>query len=181
MTTYLLDTNIISHLADPLSPLHENVLKNIRSLEQDDVVCVSILSLYEYEYAIHTADKDLSDGLMRTRKTVLDLFSVIPLSLEGSAIYGQLKAHFRNNTGIDKNAIKRHSIDLMIASSSIAAGAVLVSEDKIFQSFMMFHTDFRLERWGLQHKRDILRLVLFISTRGQSLQDGLTGRATRTA
>ncbi|MBF0461617.1 MAG: PIN domain-containing protein [Magnetococcales bacterium] len=85
MTTYLLDTNIISYLEDPLSPFHAGILQRIRSLEQDDVVCISILSVYEYEYAIHTADRETAEGLVRTRETALDLFPVVPLSLEGAA------------------------------------------------------------------------------------------------
>jgi predicted nucleic acid-binding protein len=50
MPTYLLDTNIVSYLADPSSPFHERVAAAIGSLPDDSRLAVSVLTLYELAY-----------------------------------------------------------------------------------------------------------------------------------
>ena len=45
MSTYLLDTNIISYLADPSSPFHERVKAAIGSLPDESRLVVSLLTL----------------------------------------------------------------------------------------------------------------------------------------
>ncbi len=49
---YLLDTDIVSYLADKNSPFHEPVRDRLSEAGDDDQVCVSILTLYEIEFGV---------------------------------------------------------------------------------------------------------------------------------
>ena len=53
-TTYLLDTNIISYLTDPNSPHKDKIENKLLSLSEDDIVSVSIITLYELSYGLST-------------------------------------------------------------------------------------------------------------------------------
>jgi len=53
-TTYLLDTNIISYLTDPNSPHKDKIKNKLLSLSEDDIVSVSIITLYELSYGLST-------------------------------------------------------------------------------------------------------------------------------
>jgi len=53
-TTYLLDTNIISYLTDPNSPHRDKIKNKLLSLSEDDIVSVSIITLYELSYGLST-------------------------------------------------------------------------------------------------------------------------------
>ncbi len=73
---------------------------------------------------------------------------MLPLSLEGDKIFGELKKEYRENIGISKQAIKRHNSDFILASTAINENAVLVSNDKIFNEFKKLRDDFQLDDWA---------------------------------
>jgi predicted nucleic acid-binding protein len=50
MRTYLLDTNIISYLADPSSASHNDILEATKSLPDENRLTISLLTLYELAY-----------------------------------------------------------------------------------------------------------------------------------
>jgi predicted nucleic acid-binding protein len=50
MINYLIDSNIISYLADKESPYNQTVVNHFCALDDDSVVSVSILTLYELYY-----------------------------------------------------------------------------------------------------------------------------------
>ncbi len=52
MTTYILDTDIISYLWDTKSPHHQKIVDRLNSLKDDDIVGLSILSIYELTYGM---------------------------------------------------------------------------------------------------------------------------------
>ena len=51
---YLLDTNIISYLTDPNSPYRESVKNHLTALTHKDTISVSIITLYELSYGLHS-------------------------------------------------------------------------------------------------------------------------------
>ena len=51
---YLLDTNIISYLTDPNSPYRKSVKNHLMGLSDKDRVSVSIITLYELSYGLHS-------------------------------------------------------------------------------------------------------------------------------
>lgn len=155
MTKYLLDTDIVSYLADPSSPFHEPVFLKLRSLSEKDGVFIPILTFYELEYGISCGAPDFVSILSETEKTFLDKLPVIPLSRKGAKIFGEIKHIYRNKVEANfksKGEVERHlrqkNVDLIIASSAIETGSVLVSNDAIFPQLKEVLSDFVTENWA---------------------------------
>lgn len=154
MTKYLLDTDIVSYLADSKSQFHEPVFFKLRSLTDEDEVFIPILTLYELEYGISCGSPDLVSMLSETEKTLLDRLPVISLSRRGARIFGEIKYTYRKEIEDNfksKNELEKHlqkkNVDLIIASSAIETGAVLVSNDAIFPRLKKIRSDFMTENW----------------------------------
>jgi len=147
MSKYILDTNIVSYFTDDLSPLHTTIVKKISQLGNQDNIYLSILTIYELEHGIASMNNDMAVKFTETKNMMTENFEILPLSLKGPEIFGILKTGYRKQTGITKEAVKKHDIDFMIASSAIAENAILVSNDKIFNQFKNIHPKFLLENW----------------------------------
>jgi predicted nucleic acid-binding protein len=149
MKRYLLDINIISYLADVESPFHERVRERFRRLGGDDVVTISILGLYELHYGISKAgEADLAPGLLKTKRKVCASLPVVPLNQAGAEIFGKVKAQYQQAYGLGKNALSRDTVDLLIASSALETGAVLVSHDRVFRTLARVQPDLQVEDWA---------------------------------
>jgi predicted nucleic acid-binding protein len=67
--------------------------------------------------------------------------------LKGAEIYGEIKILYEKHTGIGKKEIKRHTVDLILASTAIDANAVIVSDDRIFKTIKDFYPSLLVENW----------------------------------
>ena len=147
--TYILDTNIISYLYERNAPFHSPVAEKLSKLSDQDKVYISILSLYEFEYGLSFADIKIVDELQDLKKSFLELFEVLQLCAEGSPIFGEIKARYRNETGISAKAIERHNVDFMLAASAVLEKAVLVSNDRIFERIQDAYPYLLTENWTI--------------------------------
>ena len=147
MAKYLLDANILAILEAQDHPFHTAVFTRFSRLQDHDEVYLSILTLYEYEYSIAEAKTELAVSLRAIQQTLLDTFTFLPLTESGAVRYGQIKSAYKKQTGIHKNAIKRHNLDFMLASTPLAAGVILVSGDRIFEQIRVAEPDFQWEDW----------------------------------
>jgi predicted nucleic acid-binding protein len=95
MPTYLLDTNIVSYLADPSSPFHERVAAAIGSLPADSRLAVSVLTLYELAYG-HVRGPAGARLLAIIREEGL---GVLAPSEAGAEVFARLKDAYRRHTG----------------------------------------------------------------------------------
>jgi predicted nucleic acid-binding protein len=123
---YLLDGNILSELEDRTKPSYKAIRNKLASLENQDYAYISIISAYEYQDGIAKAAKPLSENLKSAWQTFLDLFEILPLTLKGAEIYGEIKTLYEKHTGIGKKEIKRHTVDLILASTAIEANAIII-------------------------------------------------------
>jgi predicted nucleic acid-binding protein len=154
MAKYLLDTDIVSYLSDHSSPFHEFVFLKLRSLPDDDEVFIPILTLYELEYGVSCGAPDLVSMLSETEKILLNRLPVIPLSRTGAKIFGEIKytyrkkveANFKSKSEVEKH-LQKKNVDLIIASSAIETGSILVSNDAIFSQLKDIRSDFITENW----------------------------------
>ncbi len=119
-------------------------------LHEDDVVTLSILGLYELQYGISKAgEADISPGILKTKKKVCASLPVVPLSTEGAEIFGEVKTRYQKAFRLQKNALARDTADLLIASSAIETGAIMVSHDQIFRKIAQIQPDFEVEDWAV--------------------------------
>ncbi|MCX6582497.1 MAG: type II toxin-antitoxin system VapC family toxin [Candidatus Aminicenantes bacterium] len=144
---YLLDGNIITELEDRTKPCYKAIRSKLAALADEDHAYISIISAYEYQDGIAKAAKPLSENLKNAWQTFLDLFEVLPLTLKGAEIYGEIKTLYEKHTGIGKKEIKRHTVDFILASTAIAAKAIIVSDDRIFEKIRDIYPSLLLENW----------------------------------
>lgn len=147
MTTYFLDTNIVVYLGDTKHVFHKAITDQILCLSEDDTVAISLLVLYELHYGFVDATDDLVTKMEESIQFVKDQFPILPITEQGAKIFADLKGAYKMATGANKKAIARHNIDFMLASSAIVEGAVLVSNDTIFQTLAKIREDFKCENW----------------------------------
>lgn len=147
MPQYILDTNILTDLEYSGTPAYHVIMDKIASLPEESEVCFSIISAYEYQHGISKASRTVAETVKKAMETFLDLFAVLPLTLEGARIYGEIKAKYEGHTGIGRTEIKRHTVDFILASTAIEMDAVVVSDDQIFKKIKEFYPSLRFENW----------------------------------
>ena len=147
MRRYILDTNIISYLSDT-SPQADIISQKLSSLSPSDTIHISIITLYEMVYGAHSAQSsEQKSSLQHATRFIENHLDIIPLDTKEAHIFADLKARYKHHTGITKNALKRHNLDLMIAATALATDATLVSNDSIFRSLMEIEPTFHCENW----------------------------------
>ncbi len=146
---YLLDTDTITAVFDPKSPFFNTVRNSFNRLTEKDTVYVSILSFYELEFSLSNAtDNVIKEKINNLINDLKKFFKVLPLSLSGSACYGTLKANLKQKTGANRKALKKHNIDLIIASIALDNNCILVSKDRLYkEQLSVSNADFLTEDW----------------------------------
>lgn len=150
---YLLDTCILSYLEDPQSPFHKAVLAALATLAPEDDLCLSILSVYELEYGLKRAGKNLAREIEEAKRRALDFHRILPLTRQGAVIFADLKVRYREvqkkrmaGKELSKH-LSRHTVDFVIASSAVEHRATVVSNDQIFSSLRQILPDLLISDW----------------------------------
>jgi predicted nucleic acid-binding protein len=145
---YILDTNIISYLVDDESIYSRVIEKKLTDISNRDSVGVSILTLYELsyglEYATNQEQVDIFNNAISLIKTYLTIYD---LRLEDMNIFAMLKKRYKNRTGIAQKALKKNDLDFLIASTALAQNAILISNDKIFETIYEMDSNLLYENW----------------------------------
>ena len=144
MAAYLLDTNTISYLADHASAFHESTKRRLQALSEDSEVAISILTLYKLTYGFFY-DPARSRLLSIVKE---EQVRIVPLAEAGTETFAKLKHAYRKRTGANEKAIGRHNIDLILASTAIVEGAILVSNDAIFTTLAELEPRLSVENWA---------------------------------
>ena len=139
MARYLLDTNALSYLIDTASPSHAAVHARLTSLADTDEVALSVLSLYELHHWF------AYDPAALAAQEIIASFPVLPLPEAGAAVFGALMRDLRLELG--RSDIQRHAVDGMIAVTTLAHGAVLMSNDALFGRLAKLNPALRVTDW----------------------------------
>ena len=149
MSRYLLDTNIISYLQTD-GKLSTKILNRLQSLSQEDEVSVSIIVLYELAYGQgDLSDTTQAEAVRQGIEFIKEYLMIVPLDTKEVDVFAEIKMRYKHATGITSNALKRHNLDLLIASTAIATNATLVSNDMIFKQLSKIDPRLRYENWLL--------------------------------
>ncbi|MDD2660196.1 MAG: type II toxin-antitoxin system VapC family toxin [Methylococcales bacterium] len=146
---YLFDSNTISDLYNAPSQPYQNICKRLSQLADADEVAISIVTLYELEYAFHNAPDNKQAIIRNDINHLKSNFSIMPLSIPSAEIFGQLKKQFKDSSMINKENIKKHNIDMMLASTAICENSILVSADKIYIHLQQLNNNLHTEDWTL--------------------------------
>jgi predicted nucleic acid-binding protein len=127
---FLFDTNALSSLTIEGNDGHDKILSKVASLNENDELYASILSLYEMEYGMkHAKDESIIKKMWLAIQSVKDEFQIVPLTNSGAKIFADIKEQYRETKNIGKKALIKHNVDLIIAATAIEIGAILITND----------------------------------------------------
>ena len=118
--TYLLDTNVVSHI---MQGRNKELLARLEKLPVGQVALSSV-TLAEIEYGIHRREK--SAKLRQTLQQVLLHMDVLAWDALAATCYGELCS------SLEAQGISLSDFDMMIAAHAVSRKAILVSRDKAF-------------------------------------------------
>jgi len=145
-----LDTDIVSYLWDTKSIYHHKVIEQLNNLADEDIVGISVVTIYELTYGIDSFNnielksifKNALDSLQNDSDT-----NIYPLDSNGAKFFSQLKLKYKNDIGIKSKEAKKNDLDLLIASIAMRQEAILISHDKIFEKLTKLDTRFQYQNW----------------------------------
>jgi predicted nucleic acid-binding protein len=66
---------------------------------------------------------------------------------KGGIIFGEIRSEYQKRTGISDNALKKHTVDMILASEAICHHMIFVYNDKIYEKIAEIRSDFKMENW----------------------------------
>jgi predicted nucleic acid-binding protein len=148
MKKYILDTNIASLLGSKETKENRKIYEKFYQLNDEDVVMVSIVTLYEATYGLkHSEDEEQQEEIRQNIAYIRKYFETIPLDLREMELFADLKVLYKKKTGINKKAMKKNDLDILIASTAMAESATLISDDGIFEKLSDIEPKFKWENW----------------------------------
>lgn len=133
MSLHMLDTNIASHVIRGDRP---EILQRLTVLSMEEIV-VSAVTEGELRYGL--AKRDYPPRLTELVRQFLLRVDVLPWDDAAAQAYGDLRA------SCEAKGVTVAPLDMMIASHAVAAGATLVTRDKIF---MRVPAPLKVEDWS---------------------------------
>jgi tRNA(fMet)-specific endonuclease VapC len=116
---YMLDTNIVSHLVKQ----HPNVSRQVVGVPMASL-CISAITAGELHYGL--ARRPDAVRLHAAVSELMRRVDVLPWDFSAAERYGILRA------ALDRSGRPLGSLDLLIAAHALAAGAILVTNDRAF-------------------------------------------------
>ena len=147
MKKYLFDSDSISDLYDQSSKGHLKIFEKLSSLKDTDDVYISILTLYEFEYGYANAPDEKKIAVRKKIEDTQKDFEVLPLLSEGSKLFGVLKKAIKDSRKLNKESVKKHNIDIMLAATAMVENCILVSADSIYVEIQRLNSKLILENW----------------------------------
>ena len=108
---------------------------------------VSVLTFYELEYGHANSPETMKSILRKRIERARSFFSILPVSLESANTFGLLKKELQDVQNLGKKPLKKHNIDLMLASTAITKSCILVSMDKLYSTIQKFNSTLQIENW----------------------------------
>jgi len=103
MNKYILDTDIVSYLWDKESTYHNQVVEHLNNLNDNDVVGISIISIYELTYGM---DSFRNKKLKAIFKHALEFLqndqdtNIFSIDTNGANFFSNLKLQYKKAIGI---------------------------------------------------------------------------------
>ena len=118
---YMLDTNTVSYIIKGKSPAARATLAGLKAHQ---IASISVITEGELWYGI--AKMPTGDLLRRALDAFLTKIRILPWDRNEASAYGQLRAKHERTGKLLGN------LDMLIAAHAIAAGAILVTNNKAF-------------------------------------------------
>ena len=129
-STYLLDTNMFSYIAKGNSAAARREWIRL-SGDRETAVCISVITEAEVRYGMakHALSRERAEAI----EGLLANVQILPWGSEEAAAYGRSRAQ------LEAKGVTLSAMDMLIAAQAIAASAVLVTRDKVFEQVPDLH------------------------------------------
>jgi tRNA(fMet)-specific endonuclease VapC len=123
-SSYLLDTNMFSYIAKGNSPAARREWFRL-SRDRETAVCISVITEAQVRYGMakHSLSRERADAM----EGLLANLQILPWGSEEAAAYARTRAQ------LEAKGVTLSAMNMLIAAQAIAAGAILVTRDKIFE------------------------------------------------
>jgi predicted nucleic acid-binding protein len=146
--SFLLDTDILSYAGDDKSPFYIPIIHNLNRLSKRDKIYLSDLSVYEYKAGLYLLDTKERGRILNGFNEIMQYINILPLNPDkGGKVFSEIRAEFQKRTGISNNALKKHTIDMILASEAICNDMIMVYNDNIHQKIAEIRPDFKIAKW----------------------------------
>ncbi len=125
---YILDTNMVSYIIKGHSKAARIRMLN---LGEDEVTCLSAITEAEIRYGL--AKRPEAVALRERMEWFLAAIKILSWGSEEAKAYGALRAR------LESFGMTLENMDMQIAAHAVAAGAVLVTNDKAFAQVDELH------------------------------------------
>ena len=147
---YLFDADAISFLYNNDKKEKSRIISKLRSLSGSDSLCISILTLFEFEYSIaNTSDqfkqRELRNAIEHLKHN--SFFSILSVNAEIAYQFGILKTTLKKTENISRENIKKYNIDLIIAGTALHENCTIISGDGIYHRLARHNTALQVECW----------------------------------
>ena len=92
-----------------------------------------------------------ADQTLMIIEEIQNQFELLPLSGDEAIKFGEIKAHYRARSRKgekNRETIKKHDVDFILAAAAIEHDLVLVSNDKIFSKIKESFPELQVENWA---------------------------------
>ncbi len=118
---YMLDTNMVSYIARGRSFAART---RLLGLNDDEIGCISTITEAEIRYGL--AKRPEATALKVLMEGFLTRIRILPWGREEAQVYGVMRAK------LEASGVPLGNMDMMIAAHSVAADAILVTNDNAF-------------------------------------------------
>ena len=109
--------------------------------------CVSILCHYELAYSLENSSQEEKERIEKLIQEVENHYPTLELTKPQAKQFGEIKKSLKETGNISSKNMKRHNIDIMLASTAIVEECILVSNDEIYISISKLRDNFQFENW----------------------------------
>ena len=133
----LIDSDVISAISSPERAEFKIIRRFLDGLPEVPQIHLSMLTILEVEFNIASFKNDKNRAIQRSNLEVFkDHFEIVQITFKTAETYGKLKQAFKEKTGISKVPLKKHNIDIALASTAIAYDFILVGQDRIYSEHL---------------------------------------------
>ena len=145
---FLFDTDTLSFFYDASRmPEHQNLRQHVASLNEDDAIQVSVLTLCEFEYSYFAAPPEKKPFIRNTISKIKASFEILPLTYQIAPIYGEIKSLLKSSKGRKPQEMKKYNVDMLIASTAIAESSIVIGADAIYVELTALSPRFQYQNW----------------------------------
>lgn len=153
MEKYVLDSDMIWILYDDTrKDLYRALHAHLARLQDNDILQTSVLVLYELQYSLFNAPEEKKIQIKTAIENITNDFVIVPVDLLAAPLFGEIKARLKQEKRLDRKEMRKHNIDIVLASTAISTSSILVSADSIYDDIRRFYPIFRYTNWLLEER-----------------------------